>query len=192
MFQRLTRAELSDHFQGINTSSIVIDRFIRKFTGGLYIDNRNIADPVVTSEYFETQQRGELTYTESISSTPFFPRPMPVEEDSERMLYLYGSEYTLNSLLYHAYESDRLTMKLEQAALPAKYQGFIRTSCEDEALGASENSDLISGICVGKLIPSIAENYPNTTAKFILLPSSLPEVKFYNGISTMDVKSEGF
>ncbi|KAE9553522.1 hypothetical protein FO519_003271 [Halicephalobus sp. NKZ332] len=190
MFQRLTRAELTNNFEGINTSSIVIDRFIKTFTNGLYIDNRNIVDPVVTSEYFETQQRGELTYTESRTSTPFFPRPMPVEEDSERMLYLYGSEYTLNSLLYHAYESDRLTMKLEQAALPPKYQGFIRTSCDDETLGGSGDTDLISGICVGKLIPSIAENYPNSTTKFILLPSSLPEVKFYNGISTMDVKTK--
>uniref|UniRef100_A0AC34Q3I8 Uncharacterized protein n=1 Tax=Panagrolaimus sp. JU765 TaxID=591449 RepID=A0AC34Q3I8_9BILA len=190
MFQRLTKAQLSEHFQGISTSSVVIDRFIRRFTEGLYIDNRNIADPVVTSEYFEIQQRGEFNYNDSLSDTPFFPRPMPNEADSERMLYLYGSEYTLNSLLYHAYESDRLSMMLEPSALPPKYQGFIRTSCDGEQIGASDESDLISGICVGKLIPAIAENYPNTTTKFVLLPSSLPEVKFYEGLSTMDVKTK--
>uniref|UniRef100_A0A7E4ZUG4 BPI2 domain-containing protein n=1 Tax=Panagrellus redivivus TaxID=6233 RepID=A0A7E4ZUG4_PANRE len=187
MFKHLAQAHLSDHFQGISTDSVVIDRFIRRFTAGLYIDNHNIADPIVTSEYFETQQRGELTYTDSASRTPFFPKPMPTEADSERMLYLYGSEYTLNSLLYHAYENDRLTMSLEESALPDKFKGFIKTTCDLGRDGADD--DIVSGLCVGQLIPSIAENYPNTTTKFVLLPASLPEVSFFKGLSTMDVKT---
>uniref|UniRef100_A0AC35FU32 Lipid-binding serum glycoprotein C-terminal domain-containing protein n=1 Tax=Panagrolaimus sp. PS1159 TaxID=55785 RepID=A0AC35FU32_9BILA len=190
MFQRLTRADLSEHFQGFNSDSIVIDRFIRRFTHGLYVDNRNIADPIVTSEYFETQQRGELNYNDSFSETPFYPRPMQVDMEYDKMLYLYGSEYALNSLLYHAYENDRLTMSLEPSALPEKYQGFVRTTCDQAPAGTPDGDDFVSGICVGKLLPSIAENFPNTTTKFVMLPAALPEVKFYDGLSTMDVKTK--
>lgn len=120
---------------------------------------------------------------------------MQVDTEYDKMLYLYGSEYALNSLLFHAYESDRLSMSLESNALPDKYKGFVRTSCDLEpssVIGGSDADDFVNGICVGKLIPSVAENYPNTTTKFVMLPASLPEVKFYDGLSTMDVKSKVF
>lgn len=44
--------------------------------------------------------------------TPFHPNPMRTSNDSHRMLYLYGSEYLFNSLLYHAYEDDRLIVEV--------------------------------------------------------------------------------
>uniref|UniRef100_A0A914CDS3 Lipid-binding serum glycoprotein C-terminal domain-containing protein n=2 Tax=Acrobeloides nanus TaxID=290746 RepID=A0A914CDS3_9BILA len=185
LFKRLTAAKLSEHFQGFNSSS-VIEKFIRRFTDGLLIDNRYIADPVVTTEYFETQQRGELKYENTAGNAPFYPRPMVAEIDSEKMLYMYASEYTLNSLLYHAYESDRLGIKIEQANLPDKYKGFVRTICDDKI---EFDSDVVSGICVGKLIPAIAEHFPNTTTKFVLLPHGLPEVRFFDNVSSMDVRT---
>uniref|UniRef100_A0A915CWX4 Lipid-binding serum glycoprotein C-terminal domain-containing protein n=1 Tax=Ditylenchus dipsaci TaxID=166011 RepID=A0A915CWX4_9BILA len=102
------------------------------------------------------------------------------------MLYLYGSDYTLNSLLYHAYELDKLTIKLEQETLPELYRGFVRTTCGSMA---ETNGDLLSSICVGKLIPSIEENFPNTTTKFVLLPHDLPEMRFVDGLSSMDLRT---
>ncbi|KAI1715687.1 bactericidal permeability-increasing protein [Ditylenchus destructor] len=187
LFQRLTYAPLSEHFKSLNASS-VIEQFIRKFTQGLYIDGRNIADPIVTADFFETQQRGELRYEDSAdASPPFHPRPMgPEWENSERMLYLYGSDYTLNSLLYHAYQLDKLTIKIEHGTLPELYRGFVRTTCGSMA---ETNGDFLASICVGKLIPSIAEKFPNTTTKFILLPHDLPEMKFIDGVSSMDLRS---
>ena len=56
---------------------------------------------------------GELKYENTAGNAPFYPRPMVAEIDSEKMLYMYASEYTLNSLLYHAYESDRLGIKVK-------------------------------------------------------------------------------
>jgi len=41
-----------------------------------------------------------LRYPESYHSAPFFPQPIPIENDSQRMFYLYASDYTLNSMLY--------------------------------------------------------------------------------------------
>jgi hypothetical protein len=61
LFQRLTYIPLSEHFSTFgNGSDGVIERFIRRFTDGLYIDGRMVADPIVTSDFFETQQKGPL------------------------------------------------------------------------------------------------------------------------------------
>ncbi|KAI6181005.1 LBP / BPI / CETP family protein [Aphelenchoides besseyi] len=190
LFQRLNRAQLTEHFKNFNNDG-VIENFIRRFTAGLYIDGHQIADPVVTNEYFETQQSGELKYNHTIGSAPFFPRPIPVDHDSDRMLYLYGSEYTLNSLLYHAYESDRLMIKIEQSTLPSMYRGFVRTSCSDSTPVSAGGADheFLSSICVGKLIPNIEEHFPNTTTKFALLSHGIPEVKFVDEYASMDIRT---
>uniref|UniRef100_A0A915CW00 Lipid-binding serum glycoprotein N-terminal domain-containing protein n=1 Tax=Ditylenchus dipsaci TaxID=166011 RepID=A0A915CW00_9BILA len=71
LFARLTNSPLTEHFSSFNGSS-VIDKFIRRFTQGLYIDGRNIADPLVNTEFFETQQKGELRYDNAYNSQPPF------------------------------------------------------------------------------------------------------------------------
>lgn len=118
------------------------------------------------------------------------------------MLYLYGSEYALNSLLYHAYQTDRLSLKvgwyfwyksipccfkIEKDALSPMYKGFVRTTCEESMANSEE---FLSSICVGKLISQISEKFPNTTSKFVLLPHELPQTRFVEGFSSMDVRSE--
>ncbi|KAK0399766.1 hypothetical protein QR680_003204 [Steinernema hermaphroditum] len=185
LFQRLSRTYLSDHFKKFDGHT-VIDRFIRKFTQGLYLDNVNILNPVVTNQYFETQQLGEVRYNESEERAPFFPKFMNTSQDSDRMLYLYGSEYIFNSLLYHAYQTDRLSLKLEEDNLPDKYKGFVRTTCNEKP---GEDGDFVTGICVGKLIPAIEQNFPNTTTSFHLLPHDLPEFRFADSMGTMDVST---
>jgi hypothetical protein len=52
------------------------------------------------------------------------------------------------------------------------------------------DGEFLSSICVGKLIPQLAEKYPNTTSKFVLLPHELPETRFVEGFSSMDVRSK--
>jgi hypothetical protein len=100
------------------------------------------------------------------------------------MLYLYASEYMLNSLLYHAYQLDKLTIQIEESSLPEPFQGFVRTSCPD----IDQSGDLLKSICVGKLIPAIAKHFPNTTTKFLLLPHEVPEMKFSKGHATISLK----
>jgi hypothetical protein len=72
-----------------------------------------------------------------------------VERDSKRMLYLYASDYTLNSMLYHAYQLDRLTIRVDRETLPPLYRGFVQTTCpEIDQVGG----DFLKSICVGKVL----------------------------------------
>lgn len=75
---------------------------------------------------------------------------------------------------------------MEQSTLPELYRGFVRTSCSSSNL-IEQNGDFLAGLCVGKLIPAIAEKFENSTTKFILLPHNLPVVRFVDGLSTMDL-----
>ncbi|VDM41709.1 unnamed protein product [Toxocara canis] len=111
-FERLARADLSDPFKTLGpVDNPIVERLVRRFTKGLIIDNRNIADPTINYDFFETQQRGEIRYEDGIQNAPFFPPPMRTTNDSDRMLYLFGSEYLFNSLLFHAYEGNRLLLE---------------------------------------------------------------------------------
>lgn len=59
--QRLAFTNLNDHFYSTNlVDNTIISKLLHRLTKGLYIDNRNIDDPIVTADYFETQQRGYL------------------------------------------------------------------------------------------------------------------------------------
>ncbi|RCN38849.1 LBP / BPI / CETP family protein, partial [Ancylostoma caninum] len=148
--------------------------FVKDFVKGMYIDNKHIEDPIVTNEYFETHQKGEIRYNSNNEPTPFYPKPMYTDGESDRMLYFYGSDFLFNSLLYHAYQTNKLSIKLDKNNLSEKYRGFVATTCNSGALGR----DFTSSICVGKLIPAIAEAYPNTTTSFVLLPHGLPDFQF--------------
>uniref|UniRef100_A0A914KHL3 Lipid-binding serum glycoprotein C-terminal domain-containing protein n=1 Tax=Meloidogyne incognita TaxID=6306 RepID=A0A914KHL3_MELIC len=187
LFQRITYIPLGEHFSTFgNGTDGVIERFVQRLSNGLFIDGRMVSDPVITNDYFETQQRGELRYPESYHSAPFFPQPIPIENDSQRMFYLYASDYTLNSMLYQAFQLDRLTIRVEEQSLPALYRTFVRTTCPDID---QAGGDFLKTICVGKLVPALGKQFPNTTTKFVMVPHQLPEMQFKKGLGTMDLKA---
>ncbi|KAK6037074.1 hypothetical protein COOONC_25421 [Cooperia oncophora] len=109
---------------------------------------------------------------------------MYTDAESDRMLYFYGSDYIFNSLLYHAYQTPNYK-KLNRKNISKKYRGFLSTVC-----GGNESSrDFTASICVGKLIPQIAEAYPNTTTSFVLLPHGLPDFQFNGDAGAIKLSS---
>uniref|UniRef100_A0A0K0CWF4 BPI2 domain-containing protein n=1 Tax=Angiostrongylus cantonensis TaxID=6313 RepID=A0A0K0CWF4_ANGCA len=106
LFKKLVRTEFQENFKDFS----VIDSPVIK--NGMYIDNRHIHNPVVTNEYIESYQRGEIRYHNNHEPTPFYPKPIYTHTDSDRMLYFYGSDYLFNSLLYHAYQTNKLSIKV--------------------------------------------------------------------------------
>ncbi|KAL7076942.1 hypothetical protein ACQ4LE_004131 [Meloidogyne hapla] len=101
------------------------------------------------------------------------------------MLYLYASDYTLNSMLYQAFQLDRLTIRIEEQSLPPLYRSFVRTTCPD----IDQTGDFIKSLCVGKLVPALGKHFPNTTTKFVMVPHQLPEMLFKQGLGTMELKA---
>ncbi|VDM60783.1 unnamed protein product [Angiostrongylus costaricensis] len=128
---------------------------------------------------------GEIRYHNNHEPTPFYPKPIYTHTDSDRMLYFYGSDYLFNSLLYHAYQTNKLSIKINEENLSDKYRGFLSTTCP----GSVAAKDFASSICVGKLIPIIGETYPNTTTSFLLLPHELPDFQFNGDAGAIKLSS---
>ncbi|CAG9538149.1 unnamed protein product [Cercopithifilaria johnstoni] len=187
LFQRLAFTNLTDHFHSVNLAdNMIVSKLFQRLTKGLYIDNRNINDPIITEDYFETQQRGEIKYDNDNRPTPFNGPIMRTGNDSSRMLYFYGSEYLFNSLLYHAYEGDRMTVEIDENTLPPQYKSIVRTSCGSSQYGGR---NFISSLCLGVLIPEISNRYPNATSSFVLLPHQVPEFRFTKDTGSIDLKN---
>ncbi|CAJ0565629.1 unnamed protein product, partial [Mesorhabditis spiculigera] len=89
------------------------------------------------------------------------------------MLYFYGSDYLFNSLLYHAYQKNKLNMELNSDNLPERYKGFLSTACAKR-----KARDVISQYCIGRLVPAISEAFPDSNTSFVLLPHGLPDFQF--------------
>ncbi|GMR47333.1 hypothetical protein PMAYCL1PPCAC_17528, partial [Pristionchus mayeri] len=178
LFEKLSKTTFEDKFDSSTISEAeMMQKFIADLIHGLYMDNSHIHAPIVTYDYFETQQRGEIRYDRDYIPTPFYPKFMNVPVSSDRMLYLFGSDYLFNSMLFHAYERNKLTLMLDNSNVPPLYRHALATSC-----GGTPSSDLLAGICVGRLLPSIAAAYPNSTTSFLLVPHTMPDFSF-NGES---------
>ncbi|XP_078067151.1 cholesteryl ester transfer protein isoform X2 [Mustelus asterias] len=73
------------------------------------------ADPVHTSGYVESWHKGSVSYKNSAVAQK--PSAIPAERVESRMFNLWVSEPVINSLLFAAYQDDRLTLKLTDGDL---------------------------------------------------------------------------
>ncbi|XP_041046635.1 cholesteryl ester transfer protein isoform X1 [Carcharodon carcharias] len=92
------------------------------YQAALFIQDGEIAssielttDPVITSGYIESRHKGSVSYKNSSVSQK--PSAIPVERVETRMFNLWVSEPVINSLLFAAYQDDRLTLKLTDSDL---------------------------------------------------------------------------
>ena len=62
--------------------------------------------PSYTEDFVELAQRGTVYYLEDRHEPPFQPEIIPdYEEHTDKMIYIYLSDYVLNSALYAGYLS---------------------------------------------------------------------------------------
>ncbi|XP_038662799.1 cholesteryl ester transfer protein [Scyliorhinus canicula] len=73
------------------------------------------ADPLITSRFIESWHEGSVSYKNS--SVTQKSSAIPVERVETRMFNLWVSEPVINSLLFAAYQDDRLTLKLTDGDL---------------------------------------------------------------------------
>ncbi|CAD6195693.1 unnamed protein product [Caenorhabditis auriculariae] len=169
LLRRLTRLDVGKNVaERIVTENPAVNDFISNLVDGLYIDNANVAQPIITDDFLETQNRGEFRYNRQTELSPFFPKPMRITTKSDRMLHFYASDYLFNSMLYHAYQMNNLHMQFSADNLPKEFGSFLSTTCAPREL------------CIGRMIPPLGKRFPNTTASFVLISHGLPDFKFSN------------
>ena len=70
------------------------------------------------------------------------PKPIPTPADSSKMLYIWLSDYTANTMTYAAHVNNYLARTFTPRDMPDKYRDLLKTSCS-------------SGLCVGTILPAL-------------------------------------
>ena len=133
------------------------------------LDYRFIGKPAFNPQHFlETYHKGEFYWASSISEAPFDPISMPAFSSTQKMFYIWMSDYTFNTLTYQAQKHGMLAYNLTQKDLPAQAKDFLNTTC--------------NGIpCIGKIIPQIGQKYPNNQVQMFMSSRFAPNMSVAEG-----------
>lgn len=124
--------------------------------------------PKFTSSYMETYHKGEIDWKSAPSPPPFHAPPLPPWNDTSRMMYVWVSDYMMNSLLYQAQKHNFLSYNMTAQDLPAGSRGVLNTTCTDS-------------ICIGNFIPALQKKYPNCQLELLMKSTKKSDIAVVNG-----------
>jgi len=91
---------------------------------------------------------------------------LPDPGAADRMLTLWISEYTFNTVGYVLYKHNLLQLIITDAALPLADRGFLNTTCTQ------------SVVCFGEFFPAIHKIYPNAVVELGISAGDKPQLTF--------------
>ncbi|OWF48179.1 Lipopolysaccharide-binding protein [Mizuhopecten yessoensis] len=123
--------------------------------------------PQFTSDYMETYHKGEIDWKSAPAPPPFRAPSLPPWKDTSRMMYLWVSDFMMNSLFYQAQQHNLLSYNLTAQDLPENAQGVLNTTCT-------------SSLCIGNLIPEL-NKYPSCQLELQMRSTKMPQISVVNG-----------
>ncbi|XP_033754785.1 lipopolysaccharide-binding protein-like [Pecten maximus] len=123
--------------------------------------------PKFTSNFMETYHKGEIDWKSAPAPPPFEAPPLPPWDDTSRMMYVWVSDFMMNSLLYQAQHHNFLAYNLTAQDLPESQRGVLNTTCT-------------SSLCIGNFIPALQTKYPNCQLELLMRSSKTPEIAVVN------------
>ncbi len=130
------------------------------------------SDPKVDGGSIITQHNGEISYRGTGGAT-FHPHDLIQTFSNSKMLYLFGSDFILNSFLSSAHKNNQMKYTLNERTLPRAAR-YLSTSC--------------SGICLGTLFPKLKDEYPNSKGSARFETTADPTVLFSTGKATVNAR----
>ncbi|XP_021357965.1 lipopolysaccharide-binding protein-like [Mizuhopecten yessoensis] len=124
--------------------------------------------PKFTSDYMETYHKGEIDWKSAPSPPPFQAPTLPQWNDTSRMMYLWVSDFMINSLFYQAQQHNLLSYNLTAQDLPKSTRGVLNTTCT-------------SSLCIGNFIPPLQQKYPNCQIELRMKSTKMPLISVVNG-----------
>lgn len=125
------------------------------------LDYRLTTNPKFTPQYMETFHKGEVLWASSMKDAPLPVPAMPDNVKPQKMLYLFVSDYLFNSLSYQSQIHGVLRYNLTAKDLPPSNRAVLNTTC-------------LQGVCIGELIPQIAQKYPNKQVELRMMSTQTP------------------
>ncbi|CAL1538665.1 unnamed protein product [Lymnaea stagnalis] len=140
----------------------------------LVVDFRLLAPVTFAPDYMESQHKGEVYWREE--QREILPPPAPISEwtDNSRMLYLWLTEYSANTLLYATFRRGHFKYHLTHMDLFPDYSSLLDTTCDP-------------GPCIGSLIPQIGQAYRDSNVEIRIMATTAPQVKITSDGLTLNL-----
>lgn len=158
------QSQINKAFEKMPTNQTFLNDFTLNF--------KMLKSPDIKSVSMDTEHKGEVFWINNPKECPFPVRPMeqlPVSTE-QSMASLQISPYLLNSFAYVAYKNKILQYNFNSKNIPKA--GLLNTTCQS--------------ICIGKLIPALAQKYPNQEVSIFMEATEMPEPNVINGFFTLD------
>lgn len=90
--------------------------------------------PATTNETLETDLKGEISW-QGQGNTPFQAPPILTDVTNDRMMYVWLSDFVMNSFLHAAYSNQAIRFLVNKDTVP-DVAPFLQTSCPKMCVGA--------------------------------------------------------
>nr|AOS59889.1 bactericidal-permeability-increasing protein 4 [Euprymna scolopes] len=138
----------------------------RRIKHGYFFDYGFVSNPVFTSNYMQTNHKAAILDKNKNGQFPFAPPQLPQLNENKKMIYFIISDYVLNTWLYTAYHDNQLWLKVNSKMFKKENQrAMFQTTCPNS-------------MCIGKILPQIAEKYPNSKMEMHFTTYENPMVHF--------------
>jgi hypothetical protein len=150
---------------------------VRVVGAGFEMNNSLLHDPQVFHDYIQAGLKGETSFI-GTSHIPFNPPPMYTTNDTSRMLYMWGSDFVVNSMLSSAFRKNLLMHAITPKNTP-EFAPHLRTTCP------------ASDTCIGMAFITLQEKFPNRTCEFYLTAMEMPTVRINKARAVLKAEALG-
>ncbi|GFS24600.1 bactericidal permeability increasing protein [Elysia marginata] len=130
------------------------------------IDYRLMSNPKVTSSYMETGLKGAVYSKSRRREPPLTAQAIPPVNYNGRMLYVWLTQYSFNTLMYQMHTSGMLRYQIAKAQLPSRSQSYLDTTC--------------TSICVGRALLQVGLFHSRKTVELSVQSTAMPEATMTN------------
>jgi len=131
---------------------------IQPLNSNIEIDFGLLSNPVFTSQYLGTAHKGEFYYTPRPTESPGSPVAMPDSLDLTKMVQIFGSQYSGNSILYALQQSGRIEAHVFASMIPPDAPVHLNTS----------------DVAWMLLAPGLASKFPNMPMQLYIYTTESP------------------
>ncbi|ELU08017.1 hypothetical protein CAPTEDRAFT_219622 [Capitella teleta] len=138
----------------------------------------DIKFPRDTSKYCIIEQ-GAVFLKENITEPGFWPPQIPAfANDTERMVYIYVTDYVMNSGFTAAFKNGKLAIDITENMIPGEMKQFLSTSCS------------MVSLCIGAVFPQLEEMFPNQKTEMDVFATEAPVGRIDGNEISLQAKGE--
>lgn len=124
------------------------------------------SNPVIDSNYLQTNHKAIISYKNDKRIIPFTAKPLPNISENNKMVYFIISNYVLDTMLFSAHENNVFKYTVNSENLPDGSSEFFRTTCPDS-------------FCMGTILPQFSRNFTNGMIEIYFSTFDRPRAYFY-------------